>query len=230
MQKESYAQVTVLLKKAEVLTEHDGAGRAVTHNNWACLMRQQGKLNVALVHLRKALAIEEQLKKSTNNAADTHLNLCAVLSQLRRHADALVHAKSALDMLQAEIFGGLGDNAAKQPGGVIAAARKAGVKPDRVAALCIAYHNFGVENEFERNFTAALSSYTKGFELAKSFLGMEHSVTTAIQESQVAAAKTIKIEAAKAKRAAAKAAEEAAAGATATATAAGGGALGEKVD
>lgn len=231
MQKEAYAKCAELLKKAEVLTERDGAGRAVTHNNWACLMRQQGKLNVALAHLRKALALEESLPKEkaaagattstpSSTIADTHLNICAVLSQLHRHTDALVHAKSALDLLQEEVFGGLSERAAKAPGGLVQAARMAGVTADRVASLCIAYHNFGVECEFERTFTPALQAYTKGFELAKAFLGAEHGVTVAIQESQVAAAKTIKLEAIKAKKE--LAAKEAAAASAAVAAIGGG--------
>ena len=230
MQKESYAKCSELLKKAEVLTERDVAGRAVTHNNWACLMRQQGKLNVALAHLRKALALEESLPKEKPSGyptiADTHLNICAVLSQMHRHADALVHAKSALDMLQEEVFGGLSDRAAKAPGGLVQAAKTAGIKPDLVASLCIAYHNFGVECEFERAFTPALQAYTKGYELAKAFLGEDHGVTSAVKESQVAAAKTIKLESIKAKKELAAKEAAAAAAAVANIGASGGGGSG----
>ena len=204
MQKEAYSKCADLLKKAEILTEHDGAGRAVTHNNWACLMRQQGKLNVALAHLRRALSLEERLPITTPgikaSLADTHINLCAVLSQLHRHTEAVVHARAALDILQDEIFGRLSERSAKAPGGLIAAARSAGVKPDRVAALCIAYHNFGVESEFERAFTQALQAYKKAYELSKAFLGEEHCISIALKETQLAAAKTIKTEAAKAKK------------------------------
>jgi hypothetical protein len=212
--------VATLLKKAEALTERDAAGRAVTHNNWACLMRQTGKLHVALAHMQRALALERGSAK-VNNPADTHLNLCAVLSQLQRHDDALAHAQAALDLLQAEIFGALPEAAARAPGGIMAAAAAAGVKHDRVAALCIAYHNFGVESEFAKKFTQALGAYTKGYEIAKAFLGEAHGVTAQVKESQVNAAKTIKAEArreAKAREAAAEAAA-AAAGAAAAAAA-----------
>ena len=48
LQKEDYARVEGLLRRAEVLTERDLAGRAVTYNNWACYLRQLGKLHTAL--------------------------------------------------------------------------------------------------------------------------------------------------------------------------------------
>lgn len=74
--------VLELLKKAEILTERDDAGRAVTFNNLACYYRRQGKLHAALSHLQKALKIEARLS-NVENPADTHLNMCAVLSQVR---------------------------------------------------------------------------------------------------------------------------------------------------
>lgn len=63
----------------------------------ACFSRQQGRLHASHTYLQKALAIEKKLHK-VDNPADTHLNLCAVLSQLNRHDDALVHAQSALQV------------------------------------------------------------------------------------------------------------------------------------
>lgn len=95
LQKEDYGLVRALLVKAEALTERDLAGRACTHNNWACLLRAQGALPGALAHLRRALAIEARLEAPVN-PADTRLNLCAVLSQLHAHAEALEDRKSVV--------------------------------------------------------------------------------------------------------------------------------------
>jgi tetratricopeptide (TPR) repeat protein len=95
-----------LLKKAEILTERDPPGRAVTFNNLACYYRRQGKLHASLQYLQKALKIEARLEK-VDNPADTHLNACAVLSQLGRHQSALEHAQSALILLQEELFNGV---------------------------------------------------------------------------------------------------------------------------
>jgi len=182
LQREDYAGVGALLKKAEVLTERDPGGRAVTYNNWACYARQQGKLQTALSYLTKALRLEERLRR-VDAPADTHLNLCAVLSQLGRHEEALVHAQAALNLLQEELFGGAAGGGGGGGGG--------GQKPDRVAVLAIAYHNLGVEHEFGRQFTASLSAYTKGVEVASVYLGPEHSITATLRASQLGAAKAI---------------------------------------
>ena len=66
--------------------------RAVTLNNMGCFCKRSGKLDAALEYLQKALRIETKLGGS-ENPAGTHLNICAVLSLLRRHEDALRHAK-----------------------------------------------------------------------------------------------------------------------------------------
>ena len=103
---EDFAMVLELLKKADILTERDPPGRAVTYNNLACYYRRQGKLHAALSYLQKSLKIEAGLSRDeVENPADTHLNMCAVLSQLGRHQTALEHAQSALILLQEELFG-----------------------------------------------------------------------------------------------------------------------------
>jgi tetratricopeptide (TPR) repeat protein len=53
LQQEDYHMVLELLKKAEVLTERDAAGRAVTYNNFACYYRRKSKLHSALQYLQK---------------------------------------------------------------------------------------------------------------------------------------------------------------------------------
>jgi hypothetical protein len=59
--------------------------------------------------------------------ADTHLNLCAVLSQLGRHSEALEHILMSIVMLQEEL---LGPDKVKNA--------------ERMPVLAIAYHNMGV--------------------------------------------------------------------------------------
>ena len=65
--------------------------QASTFNNFAVYYRKIGKLHAALSYLTKCLAIEEELEAV--GVADTNLNLCAVLSQLGRHEQALDHAQ-----------------------------------------------------------------------------------------------------------------------------------------
>ena len=168
--------VLELLKKAEILTERDERGRAVTYNNLACYYRRQGKLHAALTNLLKALKIEARLEH-VDNPADTHLNMCAVLSQLGRHAGALEHAQSALILLQEELFSG-------NMGGE---KQSVEYKADRIAVLAIAYHNIGVEQEFLKKHEQSLQSYKKGVEIAESHLGREHGIAITLRNSYLAA-------------------------------------------
>jgi hypothetical protein len=49
----------------------------------ACYYRRSGKLRSALQYLQQALDIEIK-SDNPQSLADTHLNMCAVLSQLNR--------------------------------------------------------------------------------------------------------------------------------------------------
>ena len=172
-----------MLKKAEILTERDEKGRAVTYNNLACYYRRQGKLHNALVYLQKAVKIEQNLEDVANRA-DTHLNLCAVLSQIGRHAGALEHAQSALILLQEELFPS-----------ALSAESKVNTSADRIAVLAIAYHNIGVEQEFLKRIEGSLESYRKGVEISKKYLGNSHGVTVTLNNSYIAAMRTLQLKA-----------------------------------
>lgn len=179
LQQEEFPMVLELLKKAEILTERDQPGKAVTLNNLACYYRRQGKLHAALQYLQRALKIEAKLGDKVETPADTHLNTCAVLSQLGRHQGALEHAQSALILLQEELFGGSKGPEASVP------------RVDRVAVLAIAYHNMGVEQEFLKKYDHSLQSYKKGVEAAQKYLGLDHAVTLTLRNSAVAARRAI---------------------------------------
>ena len=77
-------------------------------------------------YLKKTLRIEATLEK-VENPGDTHLNMCAVLSELGRHKQALSHANQALIMLQEELFSPGDDGGQKS------------IPADRLAVLAIAY-------------------------------------------------------------------------------------------
>lgn len=183
LQQEEFPVVLELLKKAEILTEKHPAGRAVTLNNFACYYRRQGNLHKALTYLTEALKIEAKLDNIPNKA-DTHLNMCAVLSQLGKHQSALQHAQSALIFLheELELRGGAGGNQALGGKDNIDAA-----KLDRVAVLGIAYHNVGVEQEFLKCWELSLQSYKKGVEITSRFLGENHGIVITLQNSLVTA-------------------------------------------
>lgn len=78
---EKFDATLEFLKKAEVLGQNSLELRAITYNNMACYYRRIGKLRTALNYLQQALALETKIEKS-QTLADTHLNICAVYSQL----------------------------------------------------------------------------------------------------------------------------------------------------
>jgi tetratricopeptide (TPR) repeat protein len=110
-------------------------------------------------------AIVSMCDKQVETPADTHLNACAVLSQLGRHQAALEHAQSALILLQEELFSGASLSVLSTNGSLPTAGQPP--RADRVAVLAIAYHNMGVEQEFLKKFDHSLQSYRKGVEAAQ---------------------------------------------------------------
>lgn len=75
--------------------------RLITLNNLACHAKHIGKPLAAVSFLERALKVQLKLQRAefaipASEIALTRLNLCAVLSQLRRHAAAAAHAKAAV--------------------------------------------------------------------------------------------------------------------------------------
>eukprot|EP00161_Ancyromonas_sigmoides_P024155 TRINITY_DN773_c1_g1_i2.p2 TRINITY_DN773_c1_g1~~TRINITY_DN773_c1_g1_i2.p2 ORF type:complete len:278 (+),score=47.63 TRINITY_DN773_c1_g1_i2:310-1143(+) len=171
LQREEFSSALDLLRRAAELTEPRGYNRydtdrlrirAITLNNLGCLHRRRGQLPRALRALERAVALEARIE-GVVNPAGTHLNVCAVLSQLGRHTVAIEHARAALVILQAELFGEDGESVAD--------------RPDRMAVLAIAFHNLGVEQEFLHRGPDCLASYTKARDVAKAYLGEGHDIT-----------------------------------------------------
>ncbi len=119
---------------------------------------------------------------TVKNAADTHINACAVLSQLGRHQTALEHAQQALILLQEELL---------SPPGASGTDAKATPQADRIAVLAIAYHNVGVEQEFLKKYENSVMSYRKGVEIAERYLGPKHAICITLKNSLVATKKAI---------------------------------------
>lgn len=99
------------MKKAELYTEVGNERiRAITFNNYACLFRKTNKLRNALIYLEKALEIEYQCLNNSvddkveqtlviSNPCEIHLNICAILSEMKKHELALHHAMKALILI-----------------------------------------------------------------------------------------------------------------------------------
>jgi tetratricopeptide (TPR) repeat protein len=152
------------LLEAEALSdtiENNAKLSAITLNNLGCYHKRQGKPKKALGYLQRALELERESNQDLTNIAGTHLNMCAIQSELGRHEDALVNAAQALNILSKEY----------DP------------SPNAISTLIIAYHNLGVENEFLNQKGEAMDAYKLGLELAAEKLGPNAELTVNLRES-----------------------------------------------
>lgn len=165
---EQFDEAFSLLRRAEDMLKYpdDTPGKlrllAITLNNLGCFYKRSTKPNVALRYLQQALEIEVKTSNDRTNVAGTHLNICAIKSQLGKHESALQHAKQALYLLSAS---GLE------------------LTPNSVTTLAIAYHNTGVEYEFLLELEEAAKAYLSGWDLAKQHLGVSHPLTHSLEKS-----------------------------------------------
>lgn len=150
----------------------------MTFNNMACYYRRIGKMRTALNFLQRALTIESRLQRPETQA-DTHLNICAVLSQLNKHELALNHAMSAVILLQEMMLRKKLDPQSCLDDELedLNAVQNKDTNKDKVAVLAIAYHNMGVEQEFLRSYPAAILSYKKAVNFAEKNLGPDDGIT-----------------------------------------------------
>lgn len=149
-----------LLKRAESLAEKQSEFRAAVLNNLACYYRKLGKSRVALTYLDKAREIEAKFP-TAKSLANTHLNYCAILSELNKHDEALTHIMKAVILLQDEL---LTLTLQQQTPG-----------PEKTEVLAVAYHNLAVEVEFQKDvlltqYSEALSLYKKAADFSVEFL------------------------------------------------------------
>lgn len=151
LQKEKFEASLDCLKKAELVCRNSLQFKSTTYNNLACYYRRTGKIRTALTYLIQALELELKLEHP-KTLADTHLNLCAVLSQLDRHEDALQHVMLSIILLQDEFL----QIALPQVMDPEQEAEK--ISDERLAVLAIAYHNLGVEFEHLKRVNSRLCS------------------------------------------------------------------------
>jgi tetratricopeptide (TPR) repeat protein len=141
-----------LLRKAEGI-KIGPACKVKTLNTLACYYRQIGKARIAESYLVKALALQADYP-------NTHLNLCAVLSELGKHEDAMMQAMQAVVLMQDLLI-----SVKKNPGLVV-----------DDSFMPIAFLNLAVELEFLKRFEEALGFYQRAESFAEKKLHPEHPV------------------------------------------------------
>ncbi len=165
----------------------------LTMNNQACYYKNQGKLNVALAFLSKALSEADKcgLNHGTEHAC-TLLNVCAILSTLEkyfrykkpdRHHKALEYATKAVEVLTSTSCPV--EASANIPAGEMTGeAKTCGEDAEyRYATLGIAYYNMGAELEFLRLYEDAVRAYEQGAEKLRGNIRQTHPVLRNLMQS-----------------------------------------------
>ena len=87
------------LKRAQSRALGDAALLFSTFTNLACYHRRRGNLKYALQSLERAVEIDP----SSAANGDTHLNICAIHSEMGQHHEAMHHARIALRLIRDEL-------------------------------------------------------------------------------------------------------------------------------
>ncbi|CAG9328743.1 unnamed protein product [Blepharisma stoltei] len=136
---------------------------ALTFNNLACYYKRMNQPNVALLYLNQVAKLEYQTLSNPFDIASTQLNLCAINSQLGKHASALENAKRALSL-----FNQIDENE---------------LNSSQITKIVAAYYNAGIEFEFMYDINQAYEYMEKGYELAKKHLDLRHPLVRNIYKS-----------------------------------------------
>eukprot|EP00002_Diphylleia_rotans_P025279 TRINITY_DN4997_c0_g1_i1.p1 TRINITY_DN4997_c0_g1~~TRINITY_DN4997_c0_g1_i1.p1 ORF type:complete len:746 (-),score=154.01 TRINITY_DN4997_c0_g1_i1:1937-4174(-) len=182
LDKGNHVESLKLLRRAKQLSASQGWGfqatkqrlkcRAVTLNNFACYCRRMSNLDEALNYAKSALSIEAQLDiKDVENPAGTLLNICAILSQLGRHAEAHIYCQKTINLLRS------------QP-----------MDSKNATSMGMAYYNLAVEQEHLKvDVETCFHTYRDGIRFCETYLGIDHSFTallrSAFQEAKAQAQK-----------------------------------------
>ena len=183
-----------LLKKAELYFDHHQLkDRAITCNNLACLARLNNDLFGALRCTQQALELEKQLKSQNPkiffSSADSHMNQCAILSEIGNHESALDHAAAAIGDLHYELGvkisneyleSSLSEDHSTSPS-VNLSLDKNTKRNSRFEILAVAYFNLAAEQEHLKLYDECIISYKKSVEIAIEYLGHQHSTTKKLQ-------------------------------------------------
>jgi tetratricopeptide (TPR) repeat protein len=144
------------------------------YNHLACCYKRVNNLRLTKAYLDKALDLSRVHKGAAIDRASLHLNMCAVLSSMNKHKEAVRFGGSAVQYAQEELVN-------LKLNGEMETTQK-------VTLLAVAYHNLAVEEEHLRNFDAALEWYDKAVNFMETH-GSKSSLLEEFHRSAVAAHK-----------------------------------------
>ena len=133
----------------------------LTLNNLGCCYRRLGKLSEALEVLHEASHVGEGCADNHDvaNLSVTHMNICAIESQLGRHEKALEHAQAAVFHCQGELVQDRTSSSSLDEEGEDQAlddVMEAESRDEKIIRLAIAYYNLAVELEFVQKVSMSL--------------------------------------------------------------------------
>ncbi|CAG9319582.1 unnamed protein product [Blepharisma stoltei] len=170
LRQDNYNEALLLLRKAESLLSHpenlkdaNNKLHAITYNNIGCFYKKAGKAQLALQYLQRALEVSKNFPSEYTNLAGTHLNICAIVSQMGDHETGVSHAIKALQLLKKSY-----DEDGSQ---------------NTISTLIIALHNTGVEYEFLGELKKAEETYKCGMDLANKHLGKNHQLALTLTKN-----------------------------------------------
>jgi tetratricopeptide (TPR) repeat protein len=156
---------------AAALIESDLQGKlkAVTLNNLGCFYKNTGRPHLALQYCYSALDIEHDMDDGLSMSS-THLNLCSILSAMKKHSDAYDHAQSALQLVEANNPTAGGSACDGQPAGI--------------SLRAVAYHNMAVQLEAMNMLQKAVHMLALGSKAARNELGAENAITVSLEKQR----------------------------------------------
>ena len=132
----------------------------ITLNNLGCYYKAVGQPEQALIYLRQAIEIEKNNLTEVNNLAATHLNLCAIESQIGNHLQALDNCLEAIHLLKNEFKN---DN-------------------KYILTFVSAHFNAGIEYKSLGKYPESRKILQIGLEISIDYLGHDHLLTSKFKE------------------------------------------------
>jgi tetratricopeptide (TPR) repeat protein len=163
-----------VLQQAEKAAETRPALMPAVQNGMACCLARSGRQRAALSMLQKAAGTVQEEGHSAAMRGNISLNLCATLSALGKHTEALEAAKESMQCLRRGLreTQDLGD-----AGGAEARRERA----DLAAMLAMALHNTAVQHEHLQQWQLALAAYQCAANCAADCLGTEHPIARSLR-------------------------------------------------
>ena len=123
-------------------------------NYIACAYKQANKLYLAKKYIDKAMRITNDFRHEKWEKSNTFLNMCAILSAMGKHKEAILYAKNAIEVTQEELV-------------EIKFSNNHSETMSKASVLGIAYHNYAVEEEYLGNIGIAMINYKKALKVVE---------------------------------------------------------------